>query len=356
MRRDAEPLLVTADTSVRDTIAVIDRSAIGLALLVDEQGALVRTITDGDMRRAMLAGVELDAGVGSVLVQRPGGPLTASGDATASELLELMTRARLRHVPVVDAGGRPVSVVVLDDLVDDTALPLRAVVMAGGFGKRLGELTQSLPKPMLPVGGRPLLERIIVQLRSAGIDRVHVTTHYKPEQIVSHFRDGSDFGVEIEYVNEDEPLGTAGALGLIDSHDDQPLLVLNGDIVTDTDFRALLHFHEEHEADMTIGVWPYEVQVPYGLVDTDGERVTAIREKPVIRSFVNAGIYLIGPELYRSVPRGEHLDMTDLIEGALADGRRVISFPLREYWLDIGELEAYERALLDAAARDAAQP
>ena len=332
-------------------MAVIDDGAIGLALMVDGEGRLLRTITDGDMRRAMLAGVDIDAPVGSVASATPGGSVTAPPQATAAELLELMTRSRLRHVPSVDGDGRPVGVAVLDDLVDDSTLPLRAVVMAGGFGKRLGDLTRAVPKPMLPVGGQPLLERIIGQLRSAGIDRVHVTTHYKPAGIVDHFRDGSDFGVHIDYVNEDEPLGTAGALGLIETEDDHPLLVLNGDIVTDVDFRALHQFHAEHEADMTLGVWPYEVQVPYGLVETDGEVVTAITEKPVIRSFVNAGIYLIGPELHRSVPRGERLDMTDLIERALADGRRVISFPLREYWLDIGELEAYERALLDDAAR-----
>jgi NDP-sugar pyrophosphorylase family protein len=204
---------------------------------------------------------------------------------------------------------------------------------------------------MLPVGGQPLLERIIGQLRDSGIDRVHVTTHYRPEEIVEHFQDGSRFGVEIDYVNEQEPLGTAGALGLLDHGDDRPMLVLNGDIVTDADFRSLLHFHDEQRADLTIGVWPYEVRVPYGIVETEGESVTGISEKPIVRSFVNAGIYLLAPEVCRSVKPGERLDMTELIDRAIAEGRRVVSFPLREYWLDIGELEAYERALLDAAAR-----
>ena len=351
MSRDVSGILVDLEATVRDTVTAIDRGTVGLALLVDAEGRLLATFTDGDVRRAMLAGIDLDASVSALFERREGDPLTLHPGATASELLELMSRHSLRHMPLIDDAGRPVGLAVLDDLVDETALPLRAMVMAGGFGKRLGELTQALPKPMLPVGGRPLLERIIGQLRTAGVDRVHVTTHYKPEEIVGHFRDGSDFGVQIEYVNEAEPLGTAGAIGLI-ADDEHPLLVLNGDIVTDVDFRALLDFHTEHEADMTVGVWPYEVQVPYGLVETDGVRVTGIREKPVIRSFVNAGIYLLGSELCRSIPSGEHLDMTDLIERAVAEGSRVISFPLREYWLDIGELEAYERALLDAAARD----
>ena len=349
--RDLSALLVHPGATVRETIAAIDRGQLGLALLVDADGRLLSTVTDGDVRRAMLAGVDLDEPVSTLQARRRSGPLTAAAGSPVEELLELMSTHRLRHVPLVDGDGRPVDVAALDDLVDDTALPLRAVVMAGGFGKRLGSLTESLPKPMLPVGGRPLLERIIGQLGAAGIDRVHVTTHYRPEQIVDHFRDGSSFGVRIEYVNEEQPLGTAGALGLIENADEQPLLVLNGDIVTDVDFRSLLHFHEEHRADLTVGVWPYEVKVPYGLVETDGEAVTAIREKPVIRSFVNAGIYLVSSEVCRSIPAGEALDMTELIERAVADGRCVVSFPLREYWLDIGELEAYQRALLDAAAR-----
>lgn len=345
------PLLVGPGATMRETVEAIDRGTLGLALLVDDDGRLLGTITDGDIRRAMLAGLDLDTSVTSIRERQSRGPTTASPEATTAELIELMSKQSLRQVPIVDADGRPLSVAALDDLVEDTSLPLRAVVMAGGFGKRLGELTATLPKPMLPVGGRPLLERIIDQLRVAGIDRVHVTTHYRPEEIVDHFRDGSDFGVRIEYMNEEQPLGTAGALGLLDPADDHPILVLNGDIVTDADFRALLDFHTAHDAEMTVGVWPYEVRVPYGLVESDGEAVTGIREKPVIRSFVNAGIYLVNPDVCRAIPAGERLDMPELIEQLLAAGRRVISFPLREYWLDIGELEAYEQALLDAAAR-----
>lgn len=336
---------------MRETIEAIDRGTLGLALLVDGEGRLLGTITDGDVRRAVLAGLDLDAAASSIRERQPHGPMTASADVAPPELIELMSRHSLRHVPIVDTDGRPVDVAALDDLVEDTALPLRAVVMAGGFGKRLGALTESLPKPMLPVGGRPLLERIVDQLRDAGIDRVQLTTHYRAEEIRGHFRDGSDFGVEIDYVNEDEPLGTAGALGLLDPVDEHPILVLNGDIVTDADFRALHRFHNEHEAEMTVGVWPYEVRVPYGVIESDGPDVTGISEKPIVRAFVNAGIYLLNPAVCRAIPRGARLDMPDLIEQLLASGRRVISFPLREYWLDIGELEAYERALVDAASR-----
>jgi NDP-sugar pyrophosphorylase family protein len=198
---------------------------------------------------------------------------------------------------------------------------------------------------MLPVGDRPLLERIIDQLRESGIHHVNLTTHYRSEDITAHFGDGSGFGVEIEYVSEEQPLGTAGALGLLDA--DEPILVMNGDILTRVDFRAMHRFHDEHAADMTVAVRPYEVYVPYGIVELEDEQVSEIAEKPLVRGFVNAGIYLINPDVRRLVPAGEPLEMPELIKRLVVDGRRVVGFPLREYWLDIGQIADYEQALLD---------
>jgi NDP-sugar pyrophosphorylase family protein len=199
---------------------------------------------------------------------------------------------------------------------------------------------------MLPVGDRPLLERIIEQLREAGIRHVNLTTHYRADAIAAHFGDGREHGVEIEYVPEERPLGTAGALGLVEA--DEPILVMNGDILTRFDFRAMHRFHDEHGAHMTVAVRPYEARVPYGLVEIDGGRVSGISEKPLVRGFVNAGIYLIDPEVRRFVEPGEALDMPQLIERLVAEDLSVVGFPLREYWLDIGHLADYERALADA--------
>jgi NDP-sugar pyrophosphorylase family protein len=198
---------------------------------------------------------------------------------------------------------------------------------------------------MLPVGDRPLLERIIEQLRDAGIEHVNLTTHYRAEEIARHFGDGGDLGVRIEYVSEEKPLGTAGALGMIES--DAPILVMNGDILTRVDFKAMHQFHEEHGANMTVAVRPYEARVPYGLVELAGSRITSIAEKPLARGFVNAGIYLINPDVCRLVSPGEPLDMPQLIERLLTAGHVVVGFPLREYWLDIGRLADYEQALAD---------
>jgi dTDP-glucose pyrophosphorylase len=350
-RHELATLLIGADATVREAMECIDRNRQGIALVVDREGRLTGTVTDGDVRRAMLADVPLEEHVvlllerqASVEQDRPV-PLTAPIGSPVAELIVLMRRYEVRQIPLVDAEGRPGDIVLLHELVDVEGPPLRAVVMAGGLGTRLGELTADTPKPMLPVGDRPLLERIIEQLREAGIRHVNLTTHYRADMIADHFGDGSDHGVEIEYVSEQEPLGTAGALGLVEG--DEPILVMNGDILTRVDFRAMQRFHEEHGADMTVAVRPYRAQVPYGVVELDGSRISGIAEKPLVRGFVNAGIYLIDPGVRVFVERDERLDMPQLIERLLANGRSVVGFPLREYWLDIGRPADYERALVD---------
>jgi NDP-sugar pyrophosphorylase family protein len=234
--------------------------------------------------------------------------------------------------------------------VKEYELPLmRAVIMAGGYGTRLMPLTNQLPKPMLPVGDRPLLEIIVDQLREAGIRQVNVATHYKSEAISDHFKNGEDFGVDIRYVREDQPLGTAGALSLLEESDD-PLLVINGDILTRVDFRALLDFHREHQAELTIGVREYEFRVPYGVIDTDGVNVKGISEKPVVRQFINAGIYLLNPAVRKMIPNGQPYDIPELIQLLIDNGRCVVCFPIREYWLDIGKSDDYNQAKMDMAS------
>jgi dTDP-glucose pyrophosphorylase len=332
-------------------MSLIDECSKGIALVVDEERRLIGTVTDGDIRRAILAGMDLDLPVQKLLEQRASTPytrpITAPVGTSDAELLRLMNKHSVRQIPLLDEYGRVVNLVSLTDLVREYELPLTAVVMAGGYGTRLRPLTEEVPKSMLPVGGRPLLELIIEQLRQAGIRRVNLTTHYKGELIAQHFGYGRDFGVEIRYVKEDQPLGTAGALSLLDASD-EPLLVINGDILTRVDFRAMLDFHREQEADMTVAVRQYEFRVPYGVIETDGVVITDISEKPVVRYFINAGIYLLNPGVCRFVPNGQPYDMPDLIKRLVTEGYRVVSFPIREYWLDIGRIEDYQKALADA--------
>ena len=342
--------LITKSSTVRELMSLMDRCAMGITLVVDQDQRLEATITDGDVRRAILLGIELDETTDQLLSTRKerGRPVTASVDADADELRQLMAQCGVRQIPLLDSDQRVVDIALDSDYLAASALGLDGFIMAGGFGKRLMPLTETCPKPMLPVNGKPILEHLVHKFRSAGIQHVSISTHYLAESIIEHFHDGKDFGVDIEYVGEDQPMGTAGALAKA-AVGNLPLLVVNGDILTSIDFRAMLEFHREHSADMTIAVQQYEMRIPYGVVTTEGIDAIRIVEKPTVRSFVNAGIYLIQPGVCKMVPSDRTFDMPDLITSLISAGKRVICFPIREYWLDIGHIEHYERASQDAS-------
>lgn len=342
-------LLVSPDITLRQCISAIDRGAKGIVLVIDAQGTLLNTITDGDIRRAILTGSTLNEPV-TALIASKAPPVTADIYTPHEQIIALMRKHVMRHVPILHPSTRQLlDLVMLDHTFAQTAT-LEATIMAGGFGTRLRPLTENLPKPMLPVAGKPLIERIVTQLRDVGIRKVNITTHYMPEKIIDHFGDGSRFGLEINYVNEAVPLGTGGALSIIPLPK-QPFLVINGDILTQIDFRAMLAYHREHHAMMTVAVRAFEYQVPYGVVNTQAGLVTSLIEKPKHSYFVNAGIYLIEPSVYDIMPyRQGRFDMTDLVQCLLDDKKTVASFPIMEYWLDIGKHEDYEKAQLDAGA------
>ena len=351
MNSDLSAVCVGQDSTIRQVIDCIDRNGEGVALVV-ASCRLVGVVTDGDIRRAILANTDLDSSVQELLEHRPPpphhAPVTATVGTPDADLLRLMNQYGLRHIPLIDMEGCVADIALLRNLTKENyEMPMAAVIMAGGYGTRLLPLTEDIPKPMLPIGDKPLMELIIEQLRSAGIRRVTVTTHYRPEAITEHFRDGQRFGVKIDYIEEERPLGTAGAIGLLNGTDD-PLLVINGDILTSLDFRAMLDFHKEHRADMTVAVREQEFRLPYGVVETDGVNVLDITEKPSLRHFINAGFYLLSPRVCEYIPSGEPLDMPDLVIRLLAEGHRVVGFPVREYWIDIGHRADYEQAKADA--------
>jgi dTDP-glucose pyrophosphorylase/CBS domain-containing protein len=341
-----EALCFTDETPLEDIVAAIDRAALGLALIVDPVGRLKRTVTDGDIRRAMIAHLPFQSPVGA-LPQPAGGPVTALAGTVKSELLRLMQQTKLRHVPLVNSLGRVVDLVLLSDLAAEAEPPFQAVVMAGGQGTRLRPLTESTPKPMLPVGDKPIIEHIIQQMQSSGIRRIDISTHYLAEQIKQHLRTGEDYGVEIHYIDEAEPLGTAGALSLL-GRPAKTTLVMNGDILTRIDFRAMYDFHRDHNAEITVSLCPLRTKVPFGVLQCRGEYVTEIREKPTYIHMVNAGIYLLEGTVFDLIPKGRRFDMPSLIDAALAEGRQVAAFPIREYWLDIGQHADYLQAQEDA--------
>jgi dTDP-glucose pyrophosphorylase len=346
-------LEIGLDAPLRSLVACIDRSGrLSIALLADSDGHLINVITDGDVRRGLLAGLTLDSPTRELLPIKKGMPnpeaVTAPAGTSPVKLLRLMQAKHIRQVPLLSPDRTVVDIVSLADLLPQPPQDLSAVIMAGGFGTRLRPMTDDTPKPMLQVGGRPVMEWMVDQLRAAGIYRVKVTTHYLSEKIVEHFGDGHAFGIEMEYVKEDEPLGTGGALGLLDRHDG-PLLVINGDVLTKVDFNKMLDFHLENEADMTVAVNLSQMEVPFGVVECAGPRIMAIQEKPRISMLVNAGIYLLQPTVQPFLPRGERFNMTDLIQWLLDAGRNVVGFPIREYWTDIGQHESYHRAQAEHA-------
>lgn len=338
---------VTRDSSIRDAIARMETNKLGFVLVVEEERRLAGTITDGDIRRAILARIDFQQAVSVLLAgkasSRYARPITARVGEDRSVYLNLLKQNSVLYLPLVDEEERVAGLVTLDEFVPEQILPLHAVVMAGGRGSRLHPLTEELPKPMLQIGGRPLLEIIIGQLRDMGIKQVRVTTHHKPDKIAGHFGDGKDFGVELSYVTEDRPLGTVGSLGLLEPPN-ETTLVINGDILTQVDFRAMLAYHREHQADLTVAVRHYDLKIPYGVIECEGPVVRRLSEKPVLGFFVNAGIYLLEPMVYRFIPNGQRFDMTDLIQCLLDEGRPVVSFPVLEYWIDIGRLADYQQA------------
>jgi dTDP-glucose pyrophosphorylase len=349
-KRPLEPLCIPPDCTIRTAIASIDRGGLGIALIVDSDRHLVGTISDGDVRRAMLDSIDLEQAV-SVLLSRKSNtqyskPIAAKLGDNPEMLMALMMQYSVHVIPVLDEAGILHDLVAMDDLIPGDNLPVQAVIMAGGFGSRLRPLTEDMPKPMLPVGGRPVMEVLLEQLQQAGIRQVNVTTHYLPEKITEHFGDGKAFGVEINYVNEEKPLGTGGALGLL-PQPVEPMLVVNGDVLTRVNFRSMLAFHQENHADLTVAVRQYDVEIPFGVIESDGVLVKSVREKPRLSHFVNAGIYLLDPGVYQFIPNGEHFNMTDLIQWLIDAGRRVVCFPVSEYWLDIGQHADYVRAQND---------
>jgi dTDP-glucose pyrophosphorylase len=343
---------VSPDAPIHEAVARIDRARSGAVVVLDAAGCLVGVVTDGDVRRGVLAHLDFTLPVQRLLDRRPHDlypePIAAAEGTAVAERIAIMRRHRIRHLPILDAEQRVVAFDRLDDLLE-TPLPVRAVVMAGGFGRRLRPLTDDVPKPLLPIGDRPILDYVLSHIAEAGIRDVTIATHYRGDLIKAHCRSGEPWSVQIRYVDEEAPLGTAGALRRLPASE-EPLFVINGDILTRVDVRQMLGFHREHGADLTVGIRALQTQVPYGVVEVHGADVVGVLEKPTTDYFINAGVYVLERSALRWLPDAEErADMPDLVTRLLAAGRRVVGFPVREYWLDIGHPDQYAQAQLDVA-------
>jgi dTDP-glucose pyrophosphorylase/CBS domain-containing protein len=341
--RRLRAVIIAPEASISEAMAQLDKAATGVLLICDKVRHLLGLLTDGDFRRAILQRKSLSEPCATIASSHP---ITAPISVSSSKALRLMTEHDISQLPVVDSEGKVQKLILSKDIVPNRELALSAVVMAGGFGTRLLPLTEKVPKPMLPVGGRPLLELTIAQLRRAGIKNVNVTTHHLPETISDYFGTGEMFGVRLNYLQEEHPLGTAGGIKSLKQFDDT-MLVINGDVLTAAPFGAMLDYHRSYHADLTIGVRKYEVQVPFGVVECEDVHVKGVEEKPSLSFFINAGTYLIEPAVRDFIPAGQRFDMTELISKLIEAGRIVVSFPIMEYWLDMGRPEDYAKAQLD---------
>ncbi len=333
--------LIPAGSTLGEAIRVIESGALQIGLVVDAERRLVGTITDGDLRRAFLRGLSLDSGLDGVTNPDP---VTAGPNDEPAATLRRMTEAGIHRVPRIDAGGRVTGLVLREDLATPSRLDNWVVLMAGGLGLRLRPMTEFTPKPLLKVGRKPLLENTLETLAAAGFRTVFISVNYLAEKIRAHFGDGGRWGVTIRYLEETEPLGTAGALGLLPTPPTRPFIVMNGDLLTNIDYRSLIDYHHDQGAAATLCVREYDFQVPFGVVRLDGQRVAGIVEKPSQSMYVNAGIYVLDPRMLDLMAAGRPADMPDLVARAIERRWEVAAFPVREYWLDIGRVDDFLRA------------
>lgn len=344
-----QKVVVEPSVSIKDALKVIDKEALRVALVVDKN-RLVGMVTDGDVRRGILQGVELSAPVSQIMNRNP---VSAKTSLSSRELKELMQARKILSLPIVDNDGRIVGLKTLYDTLVIQKRENPIFIMAGGFGTRLKPLTDNCPKPMLNVGGKPMLETLINNFKAYGFYKFYISTHYLPEVIMNYFGDGSEFDVEISYVHEDMPLGTGGALSLLPSSlPKEPLIMINGDILTNVDFGKVLDFHIKQNSDATMCVRDYEIKIPFGVIEGTGHEITSMVEKPTYRYFVNAGIYVISNHIVESLPKNKHLDMPTLFELKKIDGSKVLKFPIHEYWLDVGRHDDYKKAQVDILTLD----
>ncbi len=330
---------------MQTTIEVLHAGGNRLALVVSDDGKLLGTVTDGDIRRALIKQVTMDCAVMKIMNANP---VVAYKTDDSSTIMLKMTSMELLHIPIIDKENKLIGLETLQHLLVNKKYGNPVFLMAGGFGKRLYPLTKDKPKPLLRVGSKPILETILKQFIEAGFHNFYISTQYKAAMIRDHFGDGTNWNVKIQYVHEENPLGTAGSLGMLPTDIEKlPILMMNGDLLTKVDLQQLLSFHHEQEAIATMCIREYDFQVPYGVVNIEKQYVTNIVEKPTHKFFVNAGIYVLDPKLINQIDGNKYLDMPNLLENQIERGEKVSVFPIHEYWLDIGQIEQFDQAKQD---------
>ncbi len=332
---------ISPDSSLIDCMNTIDHCAVGIALAVESDDKLIGTVSDGDLRRALLKGFSLESPIRPHINRNC---FTVSSSVSRSDVLDIMQARKFEQVPIIDDGKKVVGLHVLHDLIGNYSRPNCAVIMAGGKGTRLRPLTEQLPKPMLKVAGRPILERIILHFISYGIDRIYLAVNYMSHIIEDYFEDGSRYGCSIQYLREDEPLGSGGALSLLPEQSQHPILVMNGDLIVNINFSEMIEFHKRNDFYATMGVYGYTHEVPFGCAKIQNGRIIELVEKPVLQKTINAGIYVLSPEAVSSVPKDTFFPITHLFDESIKNNIPCGAFEIENEWLDIGRPQQLKQA------------
>ncbi|MBN1840601.1 MAG: nucleotidyltransferase family protein [Campylobacterales bacterium] len=335
---------LTPSSTIKEALKIIDSGAMQIAIVTDEKNTLIGTITDGDIRRGLLNGLDLQSCIESIIHTNP---TVAKISDTKEEILKKALAKKLHQIPIVDDENRVIGIKEIEEFIQPTMKNNKVVLMVGGLGTRLRPLTENTPKPMLMVGNKPILQTIVEKFAEYGFTNIVMCVNYKSHMIQDYFKDGSAFGVSIEYILENQRMGTAGALSLLSSSPKESFFVMNGDLLTNVNFEHLYHYHLSNNAMATMCVREYDFQVPYGVVNIEEGKILSIQEKPVHKFFVSAGIYMLNPKAIAYIEKDTFFDMPTLFEKLIQQGENALSFPIREYWLDIGRMEEYERANME---------
>lgn len=332
---------IPLEATLRGAMESLSRSGAEVALVVGVKNRLLGILTDGDIRRALLS----EAGINSKIGPYINRSFTyVEPNVGRSDVLDIMRARSIQHVPIVNAQGRLIGLHLLREIIGSIERPNWVVVMAGGRGERLRPLTDSIPKPMIKVAGRPILERIVLHLVGYGIRKIFISVNYMSETIENYFKEGSAFGCQIEYLRETNPLGTGGALSLLPDKPEHPILILNGDLMTQVDVASMIEFHASGGYKATLGVHEHVYTVPYGVVDVQGDLISSIKEKPSQLWLANAGIYVLSPDLLARIPKDTQYFMPSLVEECLDKGEKVGAYRIDDDWLDVGRHTELKKA------------
>lgn len=335
---------VSPDATIFEAMTSIENGELQVAIVVDSDDRLLGVATDGDLRRSIIQGASLDDPVGPAINTSP---VVACASESKQTLRDRMVAHQVQQIPILSEEGRVVGIEVMSAMLKPEKRPNPVVLMAGGLGTRLHPLTEDRPKPLIEIGGRPILQTVLEGFRQQGFHTFYLAVNYMSWMIEDYFGDGSKWGVTIKYLREDKRLGTAGALSLLPNTPTHPVLVANGDLLTNLNFTRLLDYHTEQKAKATMGVRQYNMQVPYGVIEISGLTISNIQEKPTERYFVNAGLYVLEPDVLEYIPSNEFYDMPELFDQVLSAGQDVAAFPIQEYWQDIGQPGDLDRAMTD---------